>query len=260
MTQTVAANLYDYPHYYDLVFGSDWQAERDFLIACFQKHARRPVRRVFEPACGTGRLLYRLGLAGYDVSGLDLNERAVEYCNQRLRRNGFPRAAFVSDMSDFRLTHKVDAAFNMINSFRHLADEQSARAHLSCVARALGKGGLYVLGLHLTPMQGEPLEEELWSARRGHLCINTRLWRIVRSLRRRQERFGMSLDVYTPTNSFQIVDEIMFRTYTADQIHELLAETATLEIAAVYDFSYDPNKPISVGPATEDAVYVLRKR
>src|SRR6187549_671346 len=52
----LAKNLYDYPRYYDLVFGSDWKAEYDFLLEVFDKHAAGRVRRVFEPACGTGRL------------------------------------------------------------------------------------------------------------------------------------------------------------------------------------------------------------
>ena len=46
--ETLDANLYDFPRYYDLVFGSDWKAEFDFLKACFPKHARGTVRRVFE--------------------------------------------------------------------------------------------------------------------------------------------------------------------------------------------------------------------
>ena len=128
------ANLYDFPRYYDLVFGSDWKAEFDFLTACFQKHAAGTVRRVFEPACGTGRLMVRLAKAGYDVSGLDLNAKAVAYCNARLKRHGFPEAAFVADMSDFQLTRKADVAFNMINSFRHLQTTKSAKDHLTCVA------------------------------------------------------------------------------------------------------------------------------
>src|SRR5215471_486427 len=81
-------NLYDYPRYYDLVFGSDWKPEFDFLRQVFDKFAGGKVRRVFEPACGTGRLLFRLGQAGYGVSGLDLNPRAVDYCNRRLVRHG----------------------------------------------------------------------------------------------------------------------------------------------------------------------------
>ena len=58
MLETIAGNLYDYPKYYDLVYGSDWKAEVDFLEACFERFARGAVTRVFEPACGTGRLMY----------------------------------------------------------------------------------------------------------------------------------------------------------------------------------------------------------
>ena len=127
MNEVIQASLYDFPKYYDLVFGSDWKAEFDFLVACFDNLAGRKVRRVFEPACGTGRLVYRLAKAGYEVSGLDLNPRAVEYCNRRLERRGLAASAFVGDMADFRLPRKVDAAFNMIGSFRHLLDGQAAQ-------------------------------------------------------------------------------------------------------------------------------------
>src|SRR5438093_175497 len=129
----MAANLYDYPSYYDLVFGSDWKAEFDFLRQAFDKFAGRRVRRVFEPACGTGRLLYRLALAGYDVCGLDLNSRSVDYCNKRLIRHGKLVSVVVSDMSAFSLPRPVDAAFNMINSFRHMLSEREAASHLRCV-------------------------------------------------------------------------------------------------------------------------------
>jgi SAM-dependent methyltransferase len=136
MTKQLPGTLYDYPRYYDLVFGSDWRAEFHFLQACFERYASGQVRRIFEPACGTGRLVYRLAKAGYETSGLDLNPRAVDYCNRRLKRHGLPPTAFVGDMADFRLRRKMDASFNMINSFRHLTKEAEAEAHLRCMARA----------------------------------------------------------------------------------------------------------------------------
>ncbi len=67
MLQTIQGDLYDYPKYYDLVYGSDWKAEFDFLLDCFEQHAKVRVRRVFEPACGTGRLLVKLAAAGFHV-------------------------------------------------------------------------------------------------------------------------------------------------------------------------------------------------
>ncbi|MCG8448938.1 MAG: class I SAM-dependent methyltransferase [Pirellulales bacterium] len=260
MLETIQGNLYDYPKYYDLVYGSDWKAEFDFLEDCFEKHADLEVRSVYEPACGTGRLLIRFANAGYQVAGNDLNPLAVEYCNQRLKRAGFAPSAVVGDMCDFCCDKPVDATFNTINSFRHLATEKQARDHLQCVANALRPGGLYVLGLHLTPTAVEPLAEESWSARRGNLAVLSRMWVTQRDLKDRQECVGMSFDVYTPTQQFRIEDEIAFRTYTASQMDTLLAGIAEFEINAIYDFGYDVNQPIEIGPETEDVIYILKKR
>ncbi|MCA9122818.1 MAG: class I SAM-dependent methyltransferase [Planctomycetaceae bacterium] len=258
--ETLNANLYDYPRYYDLVFGSDWKAEFDFLKACFPKHATGTVHRIFEPACGTGRLMYRLAKAGFDVSGLDLNAKAVAYCNERLKRHGFPESAFVADMTDFRLKRKADVAFNMINSFRHLRSESAAKSHLMCVANGLRKGGLYVLGLHLTPTGCAASEEESWSASRGNLCVNTRLWTTHRDLTKRSETFSMTFDIYTPTKSFRIEDTISFRTYTAKEMSLLVKNAGHFEIVATYDFSYNAKRPIEIDSRTEDVVYILQKQ
>ncbi|MEM6798333.1 MAG: class I SAM-dependent methyltransferase [Planctomycetota bacterium] len=259
--ETVEGNLYDYPRYYDLVFGSDWKAEFDFLQACFAEHATGTVRRLFEPACGTGRLMYRLAKAGYDVAGNDLNEKAVAFCNTRLRRHRLPETAEVGDMSDFRLRRKVDAMFNTINSFRHLASERQAEAHLACVAASLRKGGVYLLGLHLTPSRGAPLaDEESWAARRGHLSVLSHMWTIETNRRRRRETVGMSFDVYTPSKTFRLVNRTDFRTYTARQMDDLIQRVPQFEIAQTYDFAYRIDQPIDVDASVEDVVYVLRRK
>jgi len=259
MTQQLAGNLYDYPRYYDLVFGSDWKAEHEFLLACFERYAGCPVQRLFEPACGTGRLLYRLAKAGYEVSGLDLNPRAVDYCNRRLRRHGLPASAFVGDMTDFRLRRKADASFNTINSFRHLTDADSAEAHLRCMARALRSAGLYVLGIHLLPTQGKPIDGESWSARRGNLAVTTNMWIVDRDPRRRLERYRMAFNIYTPTKAYRLVDDIIFRTYTARQFDQMMARIPEFEVVATHDFGYEIDQPIKIRPDTEDVVYVLRR-
>ena len=125
--EMLEGHLYDYPAYYDLIFGSDCAAELLFFEDCFEKFSGRTVRRLFEPACGTGRLLYRLARSGYTVAGNDLNPHAVAYCNARLERAGLTPSATVGDMSSFRVRKKVDAAFNTINSVRHLGSETAAR-------------------------------------------------------------------------------------------------------------------------------------
>lgn len=257
--EMLTTTLYDNPKYYDLLFGSDWKAEFDFLKDCFDQHASRRVARVFEPACGTGRLMMRLAAAGYEVSGNDLNAKAVAYCNRRLARHGFAETAIVADMSNFKLRRKVDAAFNTINSFRHLATERAAESHLRCMAAAIAVGGIYVLGFHLTPVGTPVCDEETWSARRGHLGICFRMQSLEIDRRRRQEQVRMTVDVYTPTQQFRIVEEMVFRTYQAAQFLRLLGRVPQFELVATYDFAYDTNQPIEVDSQTEDVVYILKR-
>lgn len=260
MPDTILGSIYDFPKYYDLLFGSDSKAELDFLKACFDKHAKCKVQKVFEPACGTGRLLIRLAKAGYTVSGNDLNDKAVDFCNDRLQRHGFERSVMIGDMSKFRLQRKVDAAFNTINSFRHLSTEKAAADHLRCMATALRKGGLYVLGMHLEPTRGQRMQEESWTARRGHLAITSFMWSKGVDLKKRQEHLGISLDIYTPTKHERIIDHMDYRMYKHAQFKSLLKKIPEFEIAEVYDFTYDINQPHEIVAETEDVVFVLRKQ
>ena len=76
--EIVNDNIYNYPKYYDLVYGSDWKAEFNFLSDCIDEYCRTKSPRLLEPACGTGRLVYRFAKAGFDICGLDLNEKAIK--------------------------------------------------------------------------------------------------------------------------------------------------------------------------------------
>ncbi|MBM82420.1 MAG: methyltransferase type 11 [Planctomycetaceae bacterium] len=258
--ETIDGNIYDYPKYYDLVFASDWRAEFDFLNLCFERFAKRPVKKLFEPACGTGRLLIKFAQSGFNVRGNDLNPKAIDFCNDRLERFGFGRSAIVGDMSDFRLKGKADAAFNTINSFRHLGTEKMAEAHLKCMANALAKGGLYLLGLHLTPTEGVGVDQESWSARRGNLMVVSNMWTKKVDLKVRREYLGMTFDVYTLTKHFRIEDSMEYRTYTAAQMCRLLKKVPEFEVVETFDFAYDIKDPVTINSTTEDVVFVLRKK
>lgn len=258
--KTLKQSLYDFPRYYDLVYGSYWQAEYQFLRQAFAKHGgRRRIRRVFEPACGTARLLVRFAKDGYETAGLDLNPKAVAYANARLKRHGQRETVFVADMCDFTLDRQADVAFNTINSFRHLQTEAAARSHLRRMAEAIRPGGLYALGIHLTPTESDPMNEERWAGQRGHLAVQTTVRTLSRDRKSRREHCRMTVDVQNPTDSFRIVNEIVFRMYTARQMEKLLASVPEWECVETYDFAYDIAEPVEIGPETEDVIYILRR-
>jgi SAM-dependent methyltransferase len=257
--QVVEESIYDHPRYYDLIFGSDWVAEFRFLEAVFGEHVLRKTRRLLEPACGTGRLLYRMNKAGYHCEGLDLNEKAVEFCNARLRRHGYRELAWVADMCRFDVAKPFDAAFNTINSFRHLASEASAVQHLRAMAAAIRPGGVYALGFHLTPTVGDTTDEESWTARRGHLQVNTRMWPKDKDPKARIERFHIQFDIHKPTEAFRIDDCLVLRSYTYRQFESLVKKVPEWTIEQAYDFSYNINEPIEIDESTEDIVYILKR-
>jgi len=253
------ASIYDFPVYYDLVFGSDTAAEMRFLQACFDRYVDGKVKRVFEPACGTGRLMYRMGRKGFEVGGIDLSEKAIEFCNARLERMKLKGRAQVGDMSDFTVKKPYDAAFNTINSFRHLPTEQSAVGHLESLAKAIRVGGIYALGLHLTPTRGEASDEESWSARRGQLSINTHMWPVDKNPRKRMEKFGIRFDVYTPLESMRIEDVLELRSYNLKQFKEFITSVPRWEAVEFYDFRYSIKNPIELDATTQDVVVILRR-
>ena len=50
MAEIIEGSIYDFPKYYDLLFGSDWKAEFDFVQECFRDYGRKSTKRLFEPA------------------------------------------------------------------------------------------------------------------------------------------------------------------------------------------------------------------
>lgn len=258
--ETVNESIYDFPVYYDLIFASDWVAEYRFLEAAFKKHVDGKTKRLLEPACGTGRLLYRMMKGGYQAAGLDLNPKAIEYCNARLRKHGMKETAWVADMCDFAVKKPFDAAFNTINSFRHLTTEKLAVEHFRAMAQAIRPGGIYALGFHLTPLRGTPTDEECWSARRGNLLVNTRMWARDKDTKTRIERFNLRFDVYKPTGAFRIDDCLVLRSYTYKQFASMIKKVPEWTIETAYDFSYDIDEPIEIDGETEDVVYILKRK
>jgi SAM-dependent methyltransferase len=256
----VQGTLYDYPQYYDLVFGVDAGLERDFLMDCFELHAERRVRRLFEPGCGSGRLLIKLAQRGFQVSGWDISRASVDYCNRRFRRRGLPPPAVLGDILNVSLPSKVDAAYNILSSFQLLPTERAAESHLRSMAANVAKGGLYILGLHLMPSRGPVIQRERYVATRGKLSAVCRIWTKQIRIKQREVRCGMVTEARTPRACVRIVEECMFRSYSAAQIQQLFDKVDLFEPVATYDYHYDIKKPISVGPETQDVVYVLRRR
>jgi SAM-dependent methyltransferase len=259
-TRTIDANWYDYPRYYDLAFRSETYAEVDFIEAACRKYGLFRVRRILEPGCGGGRLIVALAARGYDMVGLDLNDVSLEYLRRRLGRRQLRAEIFHADMANFEISKPVDAAVNTWNTFRHLTTEHAARRHLECVANALRPGGIYILGMHLLPLDVAEESVERWSARHGRTKVTVTLRVLSTDRRRRIEVLRFSLRARSAKRDLILRNEFEFRMYTASQFNRLLASVPQFELRDVYDFWYDIDHPLELNDQITDTVFILRKR
>src|SRR5205809_6964742 len=114
-SRILVGSWYDYPQYCDIAFQAYTQREADFIEAACRKYCPFDVRRLLEPACGSGRVVTELAARGYQVTGFDLSQPALSYLRRRLKRRRLHAETLQAEMSAFRLSRRVDAAYCTVN-------------------------------------------------------------------------------------------------------------------------------------------------
>ena len=263
------ANLYDHPKYYDLVFGSDWKAGVRLPLApstAFEKYGGRPdaVKTLFEPACGTGRLLLKLAKAGLRRSpGNDLNPKRPWRSAITPVSNGTGCRKAPSSAT-WRIFPSNDAGRRLLQHDQFVppprqrgggAGPPPSASPTPCGRRAvfigaaphpggrrLGGGG----DLARPPRSAEhylrPAHHPLRPGRAdGNAGDDVRRFHPGT----RRSSCGTRC-VIAPTPGTEIG-------------RELLDRVGQFETVETYDFCYEIDEPIVIDELTEDVVYVLRK-
>lgn len=123
---------------YDRAFEWDVEDEVDWLV----ERLGPDCRTVFEPGCGSGRVLEPLARRGLQVVGIDRSAAMVELARAR------GLEAVVADMTDFDLGRTFDGAVCPINTLAHLSPAELGR-HLERMGRHLRPGARYLVQLQL---------------------------------------------------------------------------------------------------------------
>ena len=233
---------------YDVWFSWDPTQERDFVLDASRRYGKADPRRILEPMCGPGRLLR--SMPGWAV-GLDLNPAM-------LRVAARTNPVFRADAGRFAVRRGAfDLAFNLIDSFRHLRNEDAAAAHLRCVAEALTPGAVYVLGLEINGDIPGDVARDAWTGERDGVEVTG----FVEGLGdadpdSRQETMRV---VYARADGPEREFFHTMRTYTRRQIEDLIDTEGSFEIAAVTDRNLDIEHPLELSEIAGSAVLVLRR-
>ena len=254
-----SADWYDTPHYYDIIFGLDTIIECDFLETMREWYGQSRGKRVLEPACGSGRLVEEMARRGYAVTGFDRSEPMLRYARSRLARHGLRAPLHIRELDEFDFRQSFDLAHCLVSTFKYVRSERSAQSHLQCVASSLKRGGVYVLGFHLSQYGSVSKIRERWVAARDGTTVtcNSQFWPPVAN--RRTERVRTRLTVEERGSTHRMETNWLFRTYDAAQVRRLLGSVPALEHVATYDFTYDVGKPRDLSDDQLDVVLILRR-
>lgn len=270
---------YETPRYYDLIFDSDTPKETDFLEAVVRLYNPAAPKRlnIYEPACGSGRLVAALAQRGHRVLGTDLSPGMLHYAQNRLKHLKLNRRCELLeqnmtdhvDQSTLIDEGQFDLAHCFVSTFKYLQSDADAVAALRAVARALKPGGLFALGLHLTDYDHQRIQRERWTAEDpkpllpNHppvaVVCNIQSWPPDPNTRTEQLRSRLIVTRLDTDKVHHYESHWTFRTYDAAQLQNVLNQVPELEHLATYNFNYDLSQPQELGEDYLDNLLILQK-
>jgi len=163
---------------YDIAFSWRRDREAEFTEKCVRKLGGKVPGRLLDIACGTGTFLEEMRSRGWQVAGVDASGPMLALARKRLG----PDVPLVQElMTEFRAPGRFDLATCWLDSLNYLLTNEDIIEHFRCVAKALTRGGFYLLDLSFGSwcaefwhQRGEDAKPELewgWSGTRDGVVV-----------------------------------------------------------------------------------------
>jgi ubiquinone/menaquinone biosynthesis C-methylase UbiE len=105
---------------------------------------------VLEVATGTGRVLWPIARASFDIVGIDISDQMLAMARAKGEREHAAVREGVklhqADMTSFELKRLFQLAIIPFRAFQHLTLPEQQRAGLNCINRSLVVGGHLIIG------------------------------------------------------------------------------------------------------------------
>ena len=228
--------LYRLPVYDDIAFSWDLESEVDFLGRVFERYVPFPVRRILEPACGTGRFLEALPGHGFRVTGYDSSEEMLTFAQERIAELGLEASAEAvpGDMRNAVFDPPFDAALNSINSFCYLLDDADVLLHLRGTAASLRPGGVYIVHLS-TAYEGDlDAEGSTWEMERDGVKVVTN-WKVEsEDIEAKRAVHICSMKIDDRGEKRSLVDRHVLRLWTIGDLADVIRRSGAFRLIAIY--------------------------
>lgn len=133
---------FDTPYYHLLYSNRDYAEAENFITKLTEDLQLPQDAKIIDLACGKGRHSVFLNRLGFDVLGLDLSRKSIEFDKQ------FENQTLLFDVHDMRNpidADPMDAVFNLFTSFGYFDHENDDKKVFQSVYNVLKPGGFFVL-------------------------------------------------------------------------------------------------------------------
>lgn len=120
--------------------------ELNFIDYAFKTHATRPIKKVLDVACGSGRHVFGLAKLGYECTGIDYTPERVQIAEKRAKRDGVAVKLHQGDATQLNYENEFDAVLALYILFLLPSDDDVLKT-LKGVYRSLRKGGILLCNI-----------------------------------------------------------------------------------------------------------------
>ena len=167
---------------YDLIapFYDIEHAHFDEDLDMYQNFAEANGGSILELACGSGRVLFPLAQAGFDIVGVDTSAAMLALARLRLGELDHPvKLELVQQsMSTLHLERKFRMAFIALGSFAHVVTRHEQQKALAAIHAHLSTGGLFIVDIsnadarYMEDLTGQVLHQGTWQREDGTMLTH----------------------------------------------------------------------------------------
>ncbi len=127
-------------------FAKATQRELTFIEHAFKMDATRPIKKVLDIACGSGRHLFGLAKRGYECTGLDYTPERTQIARERAAREGVSVNLLQGDATQLNYEGEFDAVLALYVLFL-LPNDEDVLKSLCLIHHALRVGGILICNI-----------------------------------------------------------------------------------------------------------------
>jgi SAM-dependent methyltransferase len=253
------STLYDHPKYYEIAFSfRDIAAEVDLFEESFNRFSRIPVRSVLELGCGPSPHMEELARRGYRYSGLDLNEKMLEYSSQKASQIAAEVSLIRANMVDFSLETEVDFVYVLLGSLS-VKNTRELVTHFDSVAMSLRKGGLYLLDWCIQydpPWESEG--KDSWERTCAGITVCTTIsWKAVKRVEQTFEE-TITLDIDDHGRQLSVVGQDVKRAIYPQEFLLFISGREDFDFVGWWN-NWDFNQPLEEARRIDRPIALVRR-